>query len=159
MTQINVGIAEMNVVFSPSTIRTTGLGSCVGVALYDASIKLAGLVHIMLPTSELAKGEIEPAKYADTAIPALVAQMEKAGANRSRMMAKMAGGAQMFQNKGREILRIGPRNVEAALKALKLLRIPVLASDTGGNYGRTIEIEAETGRLHIWTVFQGDKII
>lgn len=159
MPQINIGIAEMNIAFAPYILRTTGLGSCVGVTLYDEMLHLAGLVHIMLPSSTLAKGEIEVSKYADTAIPELVARMERAGAARSRLVAKMAGGAQMFQSKGREILRIGPRNVEASLEELRRLKIPIVAQDTGGNYGRTIEIDASSGKLHIWTAYQGEKVI
>ncbi|WP_028986587.1 chemotaxis protein CheD [Thermicanus aegyptius] len=159
MYEIKVGIADLNITFAPNRLRTTGLGSCVGITLYDESIHLAGLAHVMLPSSELAKGEVQVAKYADTAIPELLMRMERAGGRRSRMKAKLAGGAQMFQNKGNDLLRIGPRNVEASLIELRRLQIPVVAQDTGGNYGRTIEIEAETGILRVWTVYHGEKVI
>lgn len=158
---VKVGIAQMDVVKSPLTIRTSGLGSCVGVVIYDPSKSIAGLIHIMLPSSTLAKaGQVNIAKFADTGIPALVEELKKAGASMLRLKAKLAGGAQMFQfTTSKDTMRIGPRNVEAVLEQLKKLSIPVLAQDTGGNSGRTIEFNPQTGLLNIRTVNQGVKDI
>ena len=158
MNIIKVGMADLNVASSPDKIRTTGLGSCVGVTLYDEVVKIGGMAHIMLPSSSLGKGEVNFAKYADTAIPRLIESMVKLGANRRRMVAKMAGGSQMFAfSSSSDIMRIGPRNVEACKEALKKENIRILVEDTGGNWGRTIEIDCLTGVLQIRTVNQGVK--
>lgn len=156
---VKVGIAQMDIVKSPLTIRTSGLGSCVGVVLYDSSKKIAGLVHVMLPDSSLAKvGQLNVAKFADTGIPALIEELKKAGASTFKLKAKIAGGAQMFQlTTSKDTMRIGPRNVEAVLEQLKKHSIPLVAKDTGGNSGRTIEFDPESGLLNIRTVNQGVK--
>ncbi|MBO8170994.1 MAG: chemotaxis protein CheD [Bacillaceae bacterium] len=155
---VKVGMADLNVAVSPDKIRTTGLGSCVGVVLYDSMIKVAGMAHVMLPSSEIARDKTNPAKFADTAIPLLLEKMEKLGAVRRRLTAKMAGGAQMFSfSTGGDAMRIGQRNVEACKSVLEQLKIRLVAEDTGGNYGRTIEMDAETGILMIKTVSKGVK--
>jgi chemotaxis protein CheD len=158
MNIIKVGMADLNVAKSPDRIRTTGLGSCVGVVLFDSQNKIGGMAHVMLPDSSLSKGIVNVAKYADTAIPKLIEDMEKAGANRRKLVAKLAGGAQMFSfSVASDAMRIGPRNVEACKIALHEARIPILAEDTGGNCGRTIELDSSTGILNIRTVNQGVK--
>lgn len=160
MNIVKVGMADLNVAVSPNKIRTTGLGSCVGVTLYDAMTKIGGMAHVMLPSSSLSKGEINVAKYADTAIPKLIESMEKLGANKRRLVAKLAGGSQMFSfSSSNDIMRIGPRNVEACKEALKKQGVRILKEDTGGNYGRTIEMDCTTGIVNIRTVNQGVKEI
>jgi len=156
---IKIGMADLGVAKPPSRLRTTGLGSCVGVVLYDGLHRVAGMAHIMLPESSLAKnGELTIGKYADTAIPDLVNQMERAGASTRHMVAKLAGGAQMFAFLGNnDTMRIGPRNVEACKVALQGAQIKIVAEDTGGNCGRTIEMNATNGILQIRTVNQGVK--
>ncbi|MFC4768809.1 chemotaxis protein CheD [Effusibacillus consociatus] len=155
MNIVKVGMADLNVARDPDILRTVGLGSCVGVAIVDISSKVAGLAHIMLPTA--GKPDVEnPAKYADTAIPMLVKQMQQKGAVVSRMVAKIAGGAQMFSTLNQnDLLRVGPRNVEAVKMSLQLLGIPIRGEDTGGNAGRTIDFSAADGSLTIRTVAQG----
>jgi chemotaxis protein CheD len=158
MNIVKVGMADLNIAKSPDRIRTTGLGSCVGVVLFDSQKKIGGMAHVMLPESSLSKGTLNIAKYADTAIPKLIDDMEKAGANRRKLVAKLAGGAQMFSfSSTSDTMRIGPRNVEACKSALNEARIPILAEDTGGNCGRTIELDSNTGVLNIRTVNQGVK--
>lgn len=156
---VKVGIAQMDIISTPSTIRTSGLGSCVGLVIYDQSKGIAGLIHIMLPDSALAKsGQVNIAKFADTGVPALIEQLKKKGASTFRMKAKLAGGAQMFKfSTSQDTMRIGPRNVEAVLEQLKKHAIPVVAKDTGGSSGRTIEFNPETGLLNVRTVNQGVK--
>src|SRR5699024_2587460 len=118
---VKVGIADLNVVEAPNKIRTSGLGSCVGVVIYDNYKKVAGLAHVMLPDSKLTKQqEFNKYKYADTAIDSLVNQLIALGARKSQLKAKVAGGAQMFQfQTGSDIMRIGPRNTEAVKEQLK----------------------------------------
>ncbi|ALP35006.1 chemotaxis protein CheD [Paenibacillus sp. NRS-1782] len=156
---IKVGMADLNVTSNPNSIRTTGLGSCVGLTLYDPHLKLAGMAHVMLPSSDIAReGQLNIAKYADTALPELFERMLKLGAERRRLVAKMAGGAQMFAFAGSgDTMRIGPRNVESCKEMLVDLGIPLLAEDTGGSYGRTIELDCETGVLNIRSVQKGVK--
>ncbi|MBD0380334.1 chemotaxis protein CheD [Paenibacillus sedimenti] len=158
---IKVGMADLNVAHLTGVLKTTGLGSCVGVTLFDSRVKVAGMAHVMLPSSEIAReGSINIAKYADTAIPELISQMEKLGANVGRMEAKLAGGAQMFAFAGNnDTMRIGPRNVESCKEMLNKYRIPIKAEDTGANYGRTIEFHCESGMLMIRSVQQGVKEI
>jgi chemotaxis protein CheD len=158
---IKVGIADMNIVKAPCSIRTSGLGSCVGVVIFDQSKEMAGLAHIMLPDSSLAKSSVlNTAKYADTAIKELVEKLASKGARIPLLKAKIAGGAQMFQfSSGSDIMRIGPRNVEAVKKELAGLRINIIAEDVGGNSGRTIEFDPETCMLQIRTVNKGIKEI
>ncbi|GIN57806.1 chemotaxis protein CheD [Lederbergia ruris] len=151
-TVVRVGIADMNVVKAPNTIRTAGLGSCVGVVIYDQQSQVAGLAHIMLPESSLAKGsqQLNVAKFADTSIKKLVMDLLAMGAIRHQLKAKIAGGAQMFHfTKQTEQMRIGPRNVEAVKRELKNLNIPLVGEDTGGNSGRTIEFVPESSILYV----------
>lgn len=156
---VKVGIAELNIVKPPYTIRTAGLGSCVGVVLYDPFKEIGGMVHIMLPDSSLAKeGQLNLAKYADTGIRELVRRLEREGLRSSMMKAKIAGGAQMFQfSTGSDLMRIGPRNEDAVKKTLQQLHIELVASDCGGSNGRTIEFNPITKCLSIRTVNKGVK--
>lgn len=158
---IKVGIADLNVIEAPDKIRTSGLGSCVGVVIYDTFKKVAGLAHVMLPDSSLTKqSEYNPYKFADTAIDILIDKLIQLGARKSQLKAKIAGGAQMFQfQTGSDIMRIGPRNVDAVKKMLKTYQIPIVSSDTGGNQGRTIEFDPLTTKLKIRTVNKGEKYI
>ena len=157
---IRVGMADYNICTTPDAITTLGLGSCVGIVLYDSGIKLAGMAHIMLPDSTQIKCNENEAKFADTGIEALLRTLEGNGARRSRMIAKIAGGAQMFAFSGENsMLCIGKRNVEATKKKLMDLGIDIVAEDTGDSYGRTIEFYPETGELLIKTVGKGKKVI
>jgi len=158
---IKVGMADLNIATPPYFLRTTGLGSCVGINLYDSQKKIAGMAHIMLPFSEQAKAtEINKLKFADTAIPLLIEMMEQKGAKKERMVAKLVGGAQMFQfTTQSEVMRIGPRNVEASKLTLQKYHISIVAEDTGGSFGRTIELDSETGKVLVKTVNQGEKWI
>jgi chemotaxis protein CheD len=156
-----VGISEFKIVKSPHNIRTSGLGSCVGVVIYDQSLQLAGLAHIMLPNSTLAKvGGLNHGKYADTAIKETIALLIDSGARIGLLKAKIAGGAQMFQfSNASDMMRIGPRNVEAVKKELQENRIPIISEDTGGNSGRTIEFDPKSCMLEIRTVNKGTHYI
>lgn len=157
---IKVGMADLNVCPYPNSITTLGLGSCVGVALYDPVKKLGGLAHIMLPDSTAIRNNTNKAKFADTGIEELVLRMEAVGASRTRMFAKIAGGAQMFAfNNTSDMVRIGARNVEASKLKLKELKIRIIAEDTGLNYGRTVEFYTETGEFLIKAVGKEKKII
>jgi len=157
---IKVGMADLNSCKSPGALTTLGLGSCIGIILYDTRTKVSGLAHIMLPDSTQIKNNSNVAKFADTAIDQLIKDMEKLGASKRRLVSKIAGGAQMFSfGSTNELMRIGERNAIASRKKLKELGIPLLAEDCGLNYGRTIEFYAETGELYIKTIGKELKII
>ena len=157
---IVVGMADLKVVKYPENLSTLGLGSCVGIALYDSTNKIAGLAHAMLPDSTLIKNNSNTAKFVDTSIEVLISKMKALGARQSYIKAKLAGGAQMFAfNSTNENMRIGDRNVEATLKILKDLNIPIISKDVGLHYGRTIELYTEDGRLVIKTIGNGRKTI
>lgn len=158
---IKVGMADLKVVSGDGVLVTLGLGSCVGIALYDSATRTAGLAHIMLPSSKLIKNNQNKAKFADTAVECLLELMLKMNARKKSIIAKIAGGAQMFFLKGSasEILNIGERNVQATIEALRQYDIPIVAQDTGGNYGRTIELHAANGNLVVKTIGHGIKIL
>ena len=157
---IKVGMADLKLCKAPDKITTLGLGSCVGIAIRDPQTKVGGLAHIMLPDSTQIASNSVKAKFADTGVAELVSLMVRNGANKSRMVAKIAGGAKMFAfNSKNDIMSVGDRNVEAVKKALSLHRIPILAQDTGNSYGRTVEFDPETGEFLIKAVGKGQKTI
>ncbi len=157
---IKVGMADLNVCVSPNALTTLGLGSCVGIILYDPIRKIAGLVHVMLPDSTKIINNSNRAKFADTGIDELIDRMVAIGADRRVLIAKIAGGAQMFAfNNNNDMMRIGDRNVEATKLKLAQLGISIKAEDTGANYGRTIEFYPENGSLLIKSVGKEKKII
>ena len=157
---IRVGMADYKVGRAPATIISYGLGSCIGVSLYDPQAKVGGLLHLMLPDSKQAKQSENPAKFADTGLPLMLEDVLKLGAVRSRLVAKMAGGAQMFAfANATDIMRVGARNAEAVKKILKGLNIRLTAEDTGANYGRTVQINLENGVYTVKTINKGEKEI
>lgn len=153
---VKVGIADLNLVLDPGTIMTIGLGSCIGIALYDRMLKVAGLSHIMLPDSTQFKNATNPMKFADSAIPILIDKMQKQGCRKQNIVAKIAGGASMFNFSDKSIISdIGKRNSDAVRKTLKDIGIPIVAEDTGGNKGRTMILESGTGKVTLKIVGKG----
>lgn len=160
MATIKVGMADLNICKSPDMITTLGLGSCIGIALYDPVTKIGGLAHIMLPDSTQMRNNSNIAKFADTGIEELVKRMIEAGASKNRLVAKIAGGAKMFEVSGLSAIgNVGERNAQASREKLKQLGIPLKAEDTGLNYGRTVELYTETGEFRIKSVGKTVKTI
>lgn len=154
--EVKVGIADLNLVLDPGTIMTIGLGSCIGIALYDKTLKVAGLAHIMLPDSTQFKSNTNPMKFADTAIPILIEKMEKEGCRKRNLIAKIAGGASMFNFTDKSIISdIGKRNSEAVKKALKDESVPIISEEIGGNKGRTMILYSSDGKVVLKVVGQG----
>lgn len=146
---VNVGIADLNVVKCPDVLATYALGSCVGICLYDAETKIAGLAHIMLPWSKDANSAADNMRrYADTGITELIQRMCESGAKKYRLTAKIAGGAQMFSTNS-AVFNIGERNVEAVKTVLDTYRIPIVAEQTGLNFGRTVFFYSEDGIMEV----------
>ena len=155
----HVGMADLVVVSAPAKLITLGLGSCIGLVIFDPVAKVAGMAHIMLPDSHGSKGAEKVGKFADTAVPAVLDEMVKKGASRSRMKAKIAGGAQMFALPGTptDFLAVGSRNIKETTAMLVKFGVPLVASDTGGNKGRTVEFSTDTWMLAIKTLGKKDK--
>ena len=156
--EVRVGIADAKLISPPGTIMTIGLGSCVGILLYDVIKKDTALIHIMLPDSTAFKETTNPYKFADTAIPLMVKEMIKNGSSKKNLVSKIAGGASMFKFSEKSINSdIGLRNIEAVKKALSKEGIKNIAEDVGGRKGRSIFVDAETGILTIRIVGEGIK--
>ena len=160
MKEIKVGIADYKTSKAPDKIITLGLGSCVGLTLYDPHVKIGGLLHIMLPDSKRFNKLDKPAKFADTGVPLMFNDLCKKGCLKQRIQAKIAGGAQMFSglDKGFAV-NIGKQNVEAVKLELKKLGIRLLADETGGNHGRTMILDLNTGAVTIRMVGAPLKVI
>lgn len=153
---IRVGIADLKVGRAPQRIITNALGSCVAIILYDSGHKIGGMAHIMLPNVTFSKIRSNPAKFADTAVPELLNLMKQLGAVKDIIRAKLVGGAQMFTNVISEPLgNIGQRNLQAAKDALAKENIPVVAEDTGGDCGKTVEIDLESGEVSVRSIKYG----
>jgi chemotaxis protein CheD len=146
---VEVGIAEYAVSGNGDELSTFGLGSCVAVAIHDAEAGVSGLAHVMLPSSENAEGE-SAGKFADTAVGAMVREMEELGAEPKRMRAKLVGGSEMFDFTG-IAEGVGKRNVEASRRALKSKGIPVEAEDVGGDHGRSVRLDGSSGVVTLKT--------
>ena len=130
-----------------TVLATLGLGSCIGIALYDKYSQIGGLVHIMLPENPGGKKTV---KYADTGIPFLIEEMADIGAKKRRLSAKIVGGAGMFKSEsGDSVMKIGHRNIEAVKSTLKNLGIKINGSDVGKDYGRSMYFYVGDGRVEI----------
>ncbi|WP_295859179.1 chemotaxis protein CheD [uncultured Oscillibacter sp.] len=139
-----VGIADMKMGRGGEKLITYALGSCIGICLYESQMKLAALIHIMLPLN-LETGRKNAYKYADTGIRTTLREMELKGARRANITAKIAGGARMFEISGGSIGNIGQRNIESVRQILRMEKIPLLWEDVGGTIARTMEFDSATG--------------
>lgn len=159
-TVIKVGMADLKVAKAPDTLTTLGLGSCIGLTLYDPVRKVGGMVHYMLPDSTKLKNNSNIAKFGDTGIRELLKQVLAAGASQRALVAKIAGGAKMFEVSGlSSVGNVGARNTEQAKLVLKELGIPLIAEDTGLNFGRTVELNCDNGDFLIKAVGKSSKVI
>lgn len=158
---IKVDIADFKLCKVPNKITTIGLGSCVGIVLYNQINDVCGMVHIMLPSSKEISNNTHRAKFADTGIEDLIQELGKKGVFPATLRAKIAGGATMFQFAGSstDLGSIGIRNVQATKQVLAARKIPIVAEDTGLNYGRTIIFDSVTKELIIRSAGKPDKVI
>ena len=142
--KITIGIADMKMAKGEGMLVTYALGSCIGICLHDPALKLGALIHIMLPVN-MEAGRKNTMKYADTGIRETLKQMEAMGANRSRMTAKIAGGAMMFKDGTGSLGNIGQRNIESVKLNLKKEGIRLLKEDVGGAVARTLLFDVDSG--------------
>ncbi len=159
--ELAVKIAEYKIAKSPAIITTHGLGSCLAITIYDAELKIGGLAHVMLPEPDLVRNQGNPAKFVSTAIKELITAMENIGSPRNRMVCKLVGGANMFSkllNAAKtSYSNIGQRNVEQAKMELKKYKIPIVAEDTGADYGRSVEFLTSSGTVIVHSFKAGLK--
>jgi len=155
--RVKVGIAEHEVTTDGAELSTSGLGSCIGVALIDTATGAAGLVHVMLPTAEEMDDD-NAAKFADTGTELLIEELEKRGANPARMEAKIAGGSDMldFSESGSSI---GVRNAEQVRETLAEHGIPITGEDVGGDHGRSLRLDTATGELEVKSANEADTTL
>lgn len=159
MITVQVKIADLAVLRDQGILATYGLGSCIGIALYDPKRKVAGMAHILLndSTKFIRPGvnSFNPAKFADTALPLLLQSMVEQGASKKAIIAKIAGGASLFNFKGAGG-GVGEKNIEAVRSKLEGLSIPLHGAEVGGNCGRTMKLMVDTGALVITTAGKGE---
>lgn len=153
---VMVGMAEIKVCNAPDgVLMALGLGSCIGVCVFDPLIRVIGMSHVVLPKS--GGVEASPGKFADTAIPLLLKEMEAQGANRMRLRVALIGGAQLFSFQGSNArLEVGARNAQAVREQVSLMRLTVLAEEVGGNSGRTVHFHA-SGVIKVKSVGQAER--
>ena len=145
-TEVMVRMGEMATTRDASvSLVSLGLGSCIGLALLDRDRHVAGLAHVMLPAVPPAGAKGESGKFADAAVPALLAAVLRLGARRTNLEAVLVGGAKMFALGGN--LDVGARNDEAVRAALQAARVPVRADATRGTTGRTIRVHTGEGTV------------
>ncbi len=159
-TAVIVGMAEIHVTKGAGVFTCLGLGSCIGICAIDPITNVAGCAHIMLPESFADKPVDKPAKFANTGIPELIGMMERLGAERSRIVVAIAGGAQVFKF-GSDCATskhdIGARNVSAVTEALNRYGLEPKGSDVGGSNGRTVTFTVETGIATVRTAISTEK--
>ncbi|MCH7471698.1 chemotaxis protein CheD [bacterium] len=152
MDLVRVGMAELKVGTNGDRLQALGLGSCIGLVMFDSQSHIGGLAHIMLPDSSLGRnGNPVYGKYANTGVPKLLEEVIRAGARQSCVIIKMAGGAEMFSFAGNDAprLSVGHRNIIAVHEQLDMLGLKVNAEDVGGNHGRTLEFDLSLLRCTI----------
>ncbi len=154
-----VQIADMKLAQRNGTLITYALGSCVGVCIYDPAIKLAGLLHVILPTSSTAR-EPFPYKFADTGVVEMLRQMAKHGGAKRNYICKIAGGAKMFTAQNSSFLgNIGQRNIEVVKQTLIREGVRISGEDTGGSVARTMSIEVPTGEVYVRSIGKTQRLI
>jgi chemotaxis protein CheD len=157
VTEIRVKVADWAVAQGDRVIATIGLGSCVAIMLHDPVAGVGGLAHVLLPDATLSRDQDNQAKFPSTAVPLLVGEMRRLG-SRGALRAKIVGGASMF---GALLpaggINMGERNVVATRRALESAGIPVVADDTGGDYGRSVYLDVATGRVLVRSLKRGDR--
>jgi chemotaxis protein CheD len=159
-TDVRVKVADYAVRQGAHVITTIGLGSCVAIALYDRDTQIGALAHILLPSQTMSRETTNPAKFPETIVPLMLKEMHALGTRNARVSAKIVGGASMFgqlvNNTG---INVGERNVIATREALAAAGVPIIAEDTGLDYGRSVYFHLADGRLEVRSLKKGDRVI
>jgi chemotaxis protein CheD len=156
---IRVRVADYAVA-AGGTISTIGLGSCVAIVLHDPVAQVGGLAHVLLPSEAMSRDRSNPAKFPATVLPLLLAEMRRRGASVQRIRAKIIGGASMFGNlMPAGGINIGERNVTAVREVLGAANIPIIADDTGSDYGRSVYLYVLSGRVEVRSIRNGSRVL
>lgn len=143
--KIFINIGEYKVSKEPIILECIGLGSCVGICLWDRKKKIGALAHVMLGrSSDSHLSDINPFRFADKAIDAMLSDMLALGAKKEDIVAKIFGGANLFRQSS---FKIGEKNVVIIEEELRKRGIPIVAKDVGGNHGRSIWFDTSTGKV------------
>lgn len=152
MVELFVNMGQICSLKTEGILTTVGLGSCVGVALYDSVAKVGVMGHVFLPKSRDNDPDALPGKYADTGIPAMIDEAVRLGAQKSRLQAKLAGGANLFPNLNVNSASIGEQNVVAVMEHLTQHKIPIGGKDVAGNHGRKMRFFVENGVVTVTAI-------
>jgi chemotaxis protein CheD len=156
---IRVGVADF-AVSADGVISTIGLGSCVAIVLHDGVARVGGLAHVLLPSQTMSRDHTNPAKFPSTAVPLLLSEMVSLGARRERIKARLVGGASMFggllPSGG---MNVGERNIAASREALTMEGVSILGEDVGSDYGRSVFLFTQDGRLEIRSLRKGSRVL
>lgn len=159
MSDVRVRVADMAVGNGDTVISSVGLGSCVAITLYDPSARVGGLAHILLPSRAMSRDAGNPAKFPETAVPAMIDEMRRRGA-RGPFVGKLVGGASMFASLlPAGGINMGERNAAASRAALERHGIPIVGEDTGGDYGRSVYLHLADGRVIVRSIRGGDRVL
>lgn len=158
-TEIRVSVADY-AVSNNALISTIGLGSCVAIVLHDATARVGGMAHVLLPNVSMSRDRSNPAKFPETAVPLLLDEMRRLGARPDRVSARIVGGASMFAalipTGG---INIGERNIVAARDALDAAGVPIVAEDVGSDYGRSVYLSTRDGRVEVRSLRKGLRVL
>jgi chemotaxis protein CheD len=158
-TDIRVKVADYAVA-TDGMISTIGLGSCVAIVLHDPKAQVGGMAHVLLPNQAMSRDQSNPAKFPSTAVPLLLAEMRDLGASVERIRAKIIGGASMFGSlMGAGSINIGERNVVAVREVLAAVNVPIVAEDTGSDYGRSVFLHVQSGRVEVRSLRSGTRVL
>jgi len=158
--EVIVRVADWAAERHDAVIVTLGLGSCVAIMLHDPTARLGAMAHILLPSRSLARDTTNLAKFPETAVPLMLERLSALGADRRRLVAKLAGGAAMFaQLMTPGSIQMGERNVVAARNALRAAGVPLVAEAVGGSAGRSVRFAIGDGRVVIRSVGQDEYVI
>jgi len=151
--EVIVKVADWAAERGDGVLVTLGLGSCVAIMLYDAQVNAGAMAHVLLPSTSLARDITNRAKFPETAVPLLIERLKGLGADRRRLVAKLAGGASMFgQLVTPGTIQMGERNLLASRSALRAAAIPILRESVGGERGRSVRFHVKDGRVEIRSV-------
>ncbi|HMA25441.1 MAG: chemotaxis protein CheD [Gemmatimonas sp.] len=157
--EIRVKVADYAVA-AGGTISTIGLGSCVAIVLYDATARVGGMAHVLLPNEAMSRDRSNPAKFPSSAVPLLLGEMRLLGAKVERVRAKIVGGASMFGNLiPAGGINIGERNIVAVRGALAEVKIPIVAEDVGSDHGRSVYLFIGDGRVEVRSLKKGSRVL
>lgn len=153
-----IGIAELRIARAPTILKAFGLGSCLAITLYDPVERIGGLAHSLLPQARARDPQDPPAKCVDTAIHLMIDELAQAGADATRLQARIAGGANVFEAGEVTLLNsVGMRNARSARETLAALGIPLVGAEVGGNRNRSVEFHLASGQLLVYCA-RGQRI-